>query len=91
MIRGEKKYIGAHVIHYPSGGCCPTVIEADGRPYIVQRIFRTGRLRPSENLGAEEYFLVEVNGRERVLLREGQRWFVVPGLTLKKKQKEDSR
>lgn len=84
MIKGDKKYVGAHVIHYPGGGCCPTVIEVDGKPYVIQRIFRTGKLRASENLGAEEYFLIEVSGREKVLLREGQRWFVVPGLVVKK-------
>ncbi|MBP1554982.1 MAG: hypothetical protein IK029_05840 [Oscillospiraceae bacterium] len=84
MIKGDKKYVGAHVIHYPGGGCCPTVIEVDGKPYVIQRIFRTGKLRASENLGAEEYFLIEVSGREKVLLREGQRWFVVPGLEVKK-------
>jgi hypothetical protein len=56
----------------------------DGKPYVIQRIFRTGKLRASENLGAEEYFLIEVWGKKKVLLREGQRWFVVPGLRLKK-------
>ncbi len=84
MLDGDKKYVGAHVIHYPGGGCCPTVIEVDGKPYVIQRIFRTGKLRASENLGAEEYFLIEVWGKKKVLLREGQRWFVVPGLRLKK-------
>ena len=75
-----RKYVGAHVIHYEDGSCCPTVIEVDGRAYLIQRIFERRDMSPGNSVNASEYFAVEVMGKERFLFRDGQRWFVIPGL-----------
>ncbi len=83
-IRDEKKYVAVSVIHVPNGQCLPTVMEVDGRPYVIQRVFENRRMPGKYQSEAMEYFAVEVNGKERFLFRDGQRWFVIPGLVRNK-------
>ena len=92
-IGGKKKYVSANVIHYPNGQCCPTVIEVDQKPYVIQRILEVRPVPKAYQLDASEYYVVEVNGRECILFREEQQWFVIPGLVRRsdgKKQGKNS-
>ena len=86
----EKKYVSVSVIHYPSGQCCPTVMEVDGKAYVIQRIFENKPVPQKHRLDAMEYFAVEVNGKERFLFRNGQRWFIIPGL-VREERKQTAR
>ena len=85
-IHDEKKYVAVSVIHFPTGQCLPTVMEVDGKPYVIQRIFENKRVPSKYQFDAMEYFAVEVNGKERFLFRNGQRWFIIPGLIRNKQQ-----
>ena len=76
----NKKYVGVSAIHRADGQCCPMVIDVDGTPYRIQDIREKKLLVPGDWLGAEEMYRIEIEGKERYLFREGQMWFVIPGI-----------
>ena len=74
-----KKYVAVHATHYGDGRCFPTAMQVDGEAYLIEGISEIQKVSAEHNLGAEERFIVRIHGKERPLFREGQRWFVIPG------------
>ena len=81
-----KKYVSVHVTHYNDGNCFPTALQVDGEAYLIEDISDIQKVKAEHNLGAEERFIVKIHGKERLLFREGQRWFVIPGARIVRRE-----
>ena len=81
-----KKYVAVHATHYGDGRCYPTALQVDGEAYLIEDISEIQKVTAEYNLGAEERFIVKIHGKERPLFREGQKWFVIPGARIIRKE-----
>lgn len=65
-------------IHYVNGMCCPQVIETEAGAFLLEDIKKVQRLSERSEIGADERYIVKINGKEKSLYRKGDMWFIIP-------------
>ncbi len=65
-------------IHYVNGMCCPQVIETEAGAFLLEDIKKVQRLSERSEIGADERYIVKINGKEKNLYRKGDMWFIIP-------------
>ncbi len=75
MVR--KVYVRVNADFYPDGEVRPcTITWADGRKYEITRIVQRIRAASTKAGGCGIRYTVHINGQERYLFRDEDRWFV---------------
>lgn len=76
---GMIRYVGVTAIHYINGLCLPQIVKTEKGSFLVEDVLRQQKLSGRENtFGAEERYLIRINGKERYLYRNGDAWFLIP-------------
>lgn len=74
----RRKYVTVTAIHYVNGMCCPQVIETEAGAFLLEDIKKVQRLSVKSETGADERYVVIINGKEKDLYRKGDMWFIIP-------------
>ncbi|MBQ8996264.1 MAG: hypothetical protein IJ091_10665 [Oscillospiraceae bacterium] len=74
----RRKYVTVTAIHYINGLCCPQVLETEAGAFLLEDVKKIQKLSSKNEYGADERYLVKLNGQDRYLYREGDRWFIIP-------------